>query len=59
MTWFMVYEAATGRALSCGTELADPLPEGMLVADLGEVPPDFGTVAWNTQTRALEPIGSD
>jgi hypothetical protein len=56
--WYMVYESATGRAISCGTVLADPMPEAYAVANLGDVQPDFGQVQWNPQTLALEPLPS-
>ena len=40
MPYFAVYETATGRLKSLGTVLADPLPVGLTVLDIGSPPPD-------------------
>lgn len=54
--WYMVIDAADGRAVSIGTDVADPLPEGL------EAIPISGDSAsailcseavWDTETRAV------
>ena len=55
--WYMVYEKTTGRAVSCGSVLAEPMPDQFGVAEIGEQP-DFSKTQWNASTLQLEPIGS-
>ena len=40
MTWFAVYEIATGRLLSVGTVVSDPLRPGLAKKELADRPPD-------------------
>ena len=54
--WYMVYDKLTGAAVSCGSVLADPMPDGYGVEPLGTARPDFSQMQWNPQTLALEPI---
>ena len=35
MTWFAIHEIATGRLVSVGTVIADPLPPGLISKSLG------------------------
>lgn len=34
--WYIVYEEKTGKPISTGTELANPLPKGLVAKELGE-----------------------
>jgi len=52
MAWFAVYEKATGRLVSTGTVVADPLdPELEKVALAAR--PDFSAQDWDPGTKAL------
>ena len=54
MTWFAVYEAATGRLRSVGTVITDPLAPGLAKLDLGLVrPPD--SEMWDEATLSYVP----
>ena len=51
MTWYAVYETATGALKSVGTVVADPLPAGLSALALSTQP--AGQV-WNASTLAFE-----
>jgi hypothetical protein len=51
MPWFAVYESTTGRLVSVGQQVADPLPAGLTAAQLGQRPAD--NQMWDTATRAF------
>ena len=51
MTWFAVWETTTGRLTSIGTVLANPVPAGLSVTDLGVDPP---TGNWNILTHVFD-----
>ena len=51
MTWFAVWETTTGRLTSIGTVLANPIPAGLSVTDLGLNPP---TGNWNILTHVFD-----
>lgn len=54
MTWFAVYEIATGRLKSVATVVADPLPPGLAKKNLGaNLPPD--TEMWDESTLTYVP----
>lgn len=50
--WYAVIETATGRLLSTGTVLADPMPKGLEAIEIGDEPP---AGEWNTKTLQFEP----
>jgi len=52
MTWFAVYETATSRLRSVGTEIPSPLPVGLSSKDVGTTRPDG---VWNTSTQSFDP----
>ena len=52
MTWFAVYETATGRLISIGEVVASPLPAGLTAVDVGLTPPSG---VWNSVTHAFDP----
>lgn len=54
MTWFGVYREDTGDLVSLGTVVADPLPAGFAVRDLGAARPDLATDEWDPATRAMK-----
>ncbi|KKK57792.1 hypothetical protein LCGC14_3050920 [marine sediment metagenome] len=54
MTWFALYETATGRLTSVGTVVTDPLPPGLTKKNLGaNRPPD--TEMWDEVTKEFIP----
>lgn len=53
MSWFLVYETATGRLVSQGTVLADPLPRGLTSVDVGTKPDD--SLMWDEASRSMVP----
>lgn len=52
MAWFAVYEKATGRLVSTGTVVADPLDPGLEKAALAAAP-DFSAQDWDPAAKAL------
>lgn len=55
-TWSVVYVSATGEAVSVGTVVADPLPEGLSAAPLSPADADLllaGGAAWDAATRSV------
>lgn len=52
MTWFAVYEKATGRLVSTGTIVADPLDPGLEKVALATAP-DFSAQDWDPAAKAL------
>lgn len=51
--WYAIYSVATGALVSTGTVIADPLPEGLGIIELGALPP-FGE--WNPATHAFDAV---
>ena len=51
MAYWAVYETATGRLVSQGTRLADPLPAGLTAVDLGTRPAD--SLMWDSAQRIM------
>jgi hypothetical protein len=58
MTWHMIYDSTTGKAVSIGTVVADPLPEHL--AD--QIIPDdisadvlSGKLLWNEESLDFQP----
>ena len=47
MPWYSIYDEKTGHLVSVGTELADPLPEGLAVLETEEKPQG----PWDTDIR--------
>lgn len=47
--WYLVYRESDGAAVSLGTEVADPLPEGLAICELGEELPR--RIDWIPATR--------
>jgi hypothetical protein len=62
MNWYMVFAAATGREVSLGTVVADPLPQGLASVALSDADASAireGRAAWDAATRsvvALPPV---
>ena len=52
MTWFAIYEKATGRLVSTGTVVADPLDPGLEKVALAAAP-EFGAQDWDPTAKAL------
>lgn len=52
MTWFAVYRISDSKLQSIGTEVADPLPDGLAVKDMGKVRPKGN---WNESTLSFDP----
>ena len=52
MTWYAIYRLSNGELVSTGTSVADPLPAGLGVTNLGENPP-LGV--WNSVTHTFDP----
>lgn len=52
MTWYAVYETATGRLHSIGDQVANPLPDGLTAAPLASAP-DLSNVMWDNVARAF------
>lgn len=50
--WYCVYDEDSGDARSYGTEVADPLPEGLVAVELASAP-DFETQRWDADKREL------
>ena len=53
MKWFAVIDAS-GNAVSFGTVVADPLPDGLTAVEI-EGQPDKGVRKWDAQTRTMVP----
>lgn len=56
MTWHVVYESATGRQVSTGTVVANPLPDGLSAVALSEDDADAllsGRGRWDDATRTV------
>ena len=52
MAWFAVYEKATGRLVSTGTVVADPLDSGLEKVALAAAP-NFSAQEWDPAAKAL------
>lgn len=52
MTWFAVVWEDSGKLVSVGSVLADPMPQGYEVVELG---PDRPEGTWNEESRAFDP----
>lgn len=52
MKWFAVCEKATGRLVSTGTVVADPLDSGLEKIELADAP-DFSAQDWDPAAKAL------
>ena len=52
MSWFAVYEKATGRLVSTGTVVADPLDPGLEKVALSAAP-DFSAQDWDPVAKTL------
>lgn len=52
MSWFLVYDTNTGRLVSQGTVIADPLPRGLTAVDVGTRPEG---VMWDEASRSMVP----
>jgi len=52
MSWFAIYEKATGRLVSTGTVVADPLDPGLEKVALAAAP-DFSAQDWDPTAKAL------
>lgn len=50
--WYAVFDEKTGRLVSQGSVLADPLPEGLTAVEIPEQNPEG--LAWNVETRAFD-----
>ena len=56
MSWYMVHDANTGREVSLGTVVADPLPQGLASAVLSEADASAireGRATWDAETRSV------
>ena len=51
MTWYAIYRLSDGELVSVGTSVADPLPAGLGVTNLGANPP---TGVWNKLTHVFD-----
>ena len=51
MSYFLLYDTATGRLVSQGTVVASPLPDGLTAVDVGTRPSD-GQM-WDSATRTM------
>ncbi|MBU6222266.1 MAG: hypothetical protein KGR24_05880 [Planctomycetes bacterium] len=54
--WYMVYDAATGREVSLGTVIADPLPQGLASVTLSDADAAAirdGRAAWDSETLGV------
>lgn len=51
--YFAVYRKSTGEIVSTGSNVADPLPDGLGVKKLAEEP-DFSKRQWNASTLEFE-----
>lgn len=54
--WYMVYDAATGREVSLGTVIADPLPHGLasvVLSDADAAAIRDGRAAWDSETLGV------
>lgn len=54
MTWFAVYEVESGRLVSQGSVVADPLPEGLAAVEIVEQNPEG--MIWSPEVRGFVPI---
>jgi len=52
MKWFAVCEKATGRLISTGTIVADPLDSGLEKIELADAP-DFSAQDWDPVAKTL------
>lgn len=56
--WHILYETATGKSVSIGTLIADPIPDGLTSLALTDEEAHelyHGQLAWNEETRSLVP----
>ncbi len=53
MAWWMVYDTATGAAVSETSVEPVDLPVGLAAAPLGAERPDWSSAAWDPATRAV------
>lgn len=55
MTWHLLYNDATGKAVSIGTVIADPLPDGIVAVVLSDADADAlgKTRQWDATTRTV------
>lgn len=54
--WYMVHDAATGREVSLGTVIADPLPQGLASVTLSDADAAAirdGRAAWDSETLGV------
>lgn len=54
--WYMVHDAATGREVSLGTVIADPLPQGLASVVLSDADASAirdGRAAWDSETLGV------
>lgn len=59
MNWFVVVRAETGKAVSIGTVVADPLPDGLEAIALSEADGELlrtGAGRWDDATRSVVPL---
>jgi hypothetical protein len=56
MSWYMVFAATTGREVSLGTVVADPLPQGLASVALSDADAAAireGRATWDAETRSV------
>lgn len=53
--WKAIYETSTGILVSIGTVVAEPLPEGLSLAEVGE---SYPLGSWNKATLSFESVSS-
>lgn len=56
MAWYAVVDDGSGRLVSVGTVLADPMPKGLAVLDCGEKRPDGRGIGWDEESRRFVPL---
>jgi len=59
MSWYMVFATTTGREVSLGTVVADPLPQGLASALLSDADASAireGRATWDAETRSVAPL---
>lgn len=52
--WCAVYRVSSGELISLGTVIANPLPAGLAVTEIGSGPPNV-TQQWDPSTRQFVP----
>lgn len=58
MNWHLLYSTATGKSVSIGTVVADPLPAGITALPLNDEQGEGlqnGSLKWDEATRSLVP----